>query len=225
MIINIISRIILFFIGWSQFSDKTYKQFTKNKLNIIMYQHTSYIDLYIMMLYYLSYPNSNNKIKILLYNTPINFQYVYIISILCYIGIIPYISFINKSDDVIFNELLNDITTNQNSKCSILIPFNFYKEYPDIYGKLTKKCEFYTMSAGLDYDKHILKVSTEIPSKIDNEFVDKFLTHYISKIIPLNPHYQLSDTKKFTSKIKSYNLYRLFILFILILMVLFIIYT
>ena len=223
MILSIISRTILYFMGWSQFSDFVQKQFFKNQINIMMYSNTSYIDLYIMILYYMSYHRKHNTIKMLLINnqsnlqglSKFNYQYIFLNWILNNIGVDTYLSLSDKIDNILIEQLIDNLKNQE--KTILLIPFSYYIENTEIYDILKNNIKFCSMSIGLDYEKKIVKLSPEIPSIIENDFVNKFLQHYISNIVPINPSnvkFKIRQHNK--SQLKIFNFKRLKILIVIV---------
>jgi hypothetical protein len=228
MILSIISRTILYFMGWSQISDIIHQQFFKKQINIIMYSNTSYIDLYIMILYYLSYHRKHNTIKMLLVNnhanlqsnlesmpSNFNFQYIFLNWILNNIGVDTYLSLSNKIDNILIEQLINNLKNQE--KTILLIPFSYYNENKEIYDILKNNVKFSSMSIGLDYEKKIVKLSPEIPSIIENEFVNRFLQHYISNIVPINPsNVKFKIRKHNKSQVTILNFKRLKVLIVIV---------
>ncbi len=229
MILSIISRTILYFMGWSQFSDIVQKQFFKNQINIMMYSNTSYIDLYIMILYYMSYHRKHNTIKMLLVNnqsnlqskqseqslSKFNYQYIFLNWILNNIGVDTYLSLSDKIDNILIEQLIDNLKNQE--KTILLIPFSYYIENTEIYDILKNNIKFCSMSIGLDYEKKIVKLSPEIPSIIENDFVNKFLQHYISNIVPINPSIVKFKIRKHNkSQLTIFNFKRLKILIIIV---------
>ena len=223
MLLSIISRTILYFMGWSQFSDIIHNQFLKNQINMIMYSNTSYIDLYIMILYYMSYHRKHNTIKMLLVNNQsnlqsnsnFNFQYIFLNWILNNIGIDTYLSLSNKIDNMLIEQLINNLKNQE--KTILLIPFSYYNENKEMYDMFKNNVKFSSMSIGLDYEKKIVKLSPEIPSIIDNEFVNRFLQHYISNIVPINPsNVKFNIRKHKKSQLTIFNFKRLKVLIVII---------
>ena len=231
MLLSIISRTILYFMGWSQFSDIFHKQFLKNQINMIMYSNTSYIDLYIMILYYMSYHRKHNTIKMLLVNNQanlqsnlqsnFNFQYIFLNWILNNIGVDTYLSLSNKIDNMLIEQLINNLKNQE--KTILLIPFSYYNENKEIYDILKNNVKFSSMSIGLDYQKKIVKLSPEIPSIIDNEFVNRFLQHYISNIVPINPsNVKFNIRKHKKSQLTIFNFKRLKVLIVILILIFFV---
>jgi hypothetical protein len=109
--------------------------------------------------------------------------------------------------------MLNNINTDE--PCIILIPFTFYLENNEIYDTLKSYMSFSTMSVGFDYERKMMKISPEIPSFIDNDFVKKFIEHYISNIVPININNLNYKIRKY-SKASIFNFKRLKILTIII---------
>jgi len=215
MILSIISRTILYFMGWSQFSDIIHQQFLKTQINIIMYSNTSYIDLYIMILYYMSYHRKHNTIKMLLVNNQSNFQYIFLNWILNNIGVDTYLSLSNKIDNMLIEQLINNLKNQE--KTILLIPFSYYNENKEMYDIFKNNVKFSSMSIGLDYEKKIVKLSPEIPSIIDNEFVNRFLQHYISNIVPINPsNVKFNIRKHKKSQLTIFNFKRLKVLIVIV---------
>jgi hypothetical protein len=215
--------------GWSQFSDIIHKQFLKNQINMIMYSNTSYIDLYIMILYYMSYHRKHNTIKMLLVNNQsdlesnlqsnsnFNFQYIFLNWILNNIGVDTYLSLSNKIDNMLIEQLINNLKNQE--KTILLIPFSYYNENKEMYDMLKNNVKFSSMSIGLDYEKKIVKLSPEIPSTIDNGFVNRFLQHYISNIVPINPsNVKFNIRKHNKSQLTIFNFKRLKVLIVIVLL-------
>jgi hypothetical protein len=214
--------------GWSQISDIIHQQFFKKQINIIMYSNTSYIDLYIMILYYLSYHRKHNTIKMLLVNNQsnlqsaqslsnFNFQYIFLNWILNNIGVDTYLSLSNKIDNILIEQLINNLKNQE--KTILLIPFSYYNENKEIYDILKNNVKFSSMSIGLDYEKKIVKLSPEIPSIIENEFVNRFLQHYISNIVPINPsNVKFKIRKHNKSQLTIFNFKRLKVLIVIVLL-------
>jgi hypothetical protein len=215
--------------GWSQFSDIVQKQFFKNQINIMMYSNTSYIDLYIMILYYMSYHRKHNTIKMLLVNnqsnlqskqseqslSKFNYQYIFLNWILNNIGVDTYLSLSDKIDNILIEQLIDNLKNQE--KTILLIPFSYYIENTEIYDILKNNIKFCSMSIGLDYEKKIVKLSPEIPSIIENDFVNKFLQHYISNIVPINPSIVKFKIRKHNkSQLTIFNFKRLKILIIIV---------
>jgi hypothetical protein len=215
--------------GWSQFSDIVQKQFFKNQINIMMYSNTSYIDLYIMILYYMSYHRKHNTIKLLLVDnqsnlqsnqseqslSKFNYQYIFLNWILNNIGVDTYLSLSDKIDNILIEQLIDNLKNQE--KTILLIPFSYYIENTEIYDILKNNITFSSMSIGLDYEKKIVKLSPEIPSIIENDFVNKFLQHYISNIVPINPSnvkFKIRQHNK--SQLTIFNFKRLKILIIIV---------
>jgi len=219
MFISIISRIIIYLIGWNHISEFNYKQLLINNNILLFYSHTSYKDFYLLMLYYLSYHIRHKKIKLLIINKFLNIHYIYLNNILNYLGIKTYLD-INNNNNILHN-ILNDI--NIDEPCIILIPFTFYLEHTEIYELIKTYIKFSTMSVGFDYEKKILKISPEIPSFIENDFVKKFIQHYISNIVPINID-NLNYKIRKHSKTSLFNLKRLKILTNILLFILFILF-
>ena len=231
MLLSIISRTILYFMGWSQFSDIIHKQFLKNQINMIMYSNTSYIDLYIMILYYMSYHRKHITIKMLLVNNQanlqsnlesnlqsnFNFQYIFLNWILNNIGVDTYLSLSDKIDNILIEQLINNLKNQE--KTILLIPFSYYNENKEMYDMFKNNVKFSSMSIGLDYEKKIVKLSPEIPSIIENEFVNRFLQHYISNIVPINPsNVKFNIRKHKKSQLTIFNFKRLKVLIVIVLL-------
>ena len=107
---------------------------------------------------------------------------------------------------------------------SLAWPTLYFKSLPNKIYKSFVKCasgllfiKFSSMSIGLDYEKKIVKLSPEIPSIIDNEFVNRFLQHYISNIVPINPsNVKFNIRKHKKSQLTIFNFKRLKVLIVII---------
>lgn len=185
--VSLMSRTVLFLMGWSAIDDIVFNKLTMNKRCVLVFSHTSYSDFYILLLYLLSYPNRSHYIRTLVKPQP--FEYAG--WLLNKIGAIPAtrVDFKNGgSVPKIVSEIIKC------PECLFLISPKgtiVKAEWRSGYYNIAKQLNCNILVTGLDYEIKKPKASYPIYHGENEEDIKPFLLQELSDIVPLYPECEI----------------------------------
>jgi len=208
---RLLSKLVLFIMGWSLLDKPTLSQLTKNKRAILIFSHTSYADFYIVLLYLLSYPNELSHVRMLVKPEP----FKYLGWILRAFGGIP----ATKVDDKQGGAVDRIVSTLKESPMTALLisPKGTIIKRPwrSGYYHIATGLDANLMVAGLDYEKKCVIISPEISSSESEDVIKTFLEKELSQIVPLFPEEEIVPIREHNEQKRSIidhnKLYRIII--------------
>ena len=189
---SILSKTILFVIGWASVNKNTFKRLNSYPRTILVFSHTTYCDFFIMILYKLAYPDELQHLKTLVKPQP--FEYAG--WLLHKIGAIPATKVEDKNGGAV-NRIVNELK--EFDKFIFLISPKgtiVKREWRSGYYHIGKELNAVFRTAGLDYEKKCVIISEEAQNDNDEEAVKEFLQDKLQQIVPLFPEEEIVDIRQ-----------------------------
>lgn len=194
--IALIARPILFCLGWSHISENALNRMSKYNRSVAVFSHTSYIDFYLFLLYFLAYPRRLNHIRTLMKPQP--FQYAG--WLLRRFGAVPATRVDEKNGGAV-SRIVRDLK--QWDKCMLLISPKgtiVKQEWRSGYYHIAKQLDAHLLVVGLDYEHKYPAASEPIFHKETESEVRDLLFNDLKKIVPLFPEDEIVPIRTHTHR-------------------------
>ena len=187
---SLMSRIILFSMGWSLLNNSIYNELIKYDRTVLIFSHTSYADFYILILYILTYPNLRH-VRTLIKPQP----FKYAGNILTKLGAIPSTKLEDKNGGAV-SRIISELK--QDEKFIFLISPKgtiMKKEWRSGYYHIAKDLDAELRVIGLDYEKKQVYMSPQISHRQNESIVRQQLFQELKKIVPLVPESEVVEIR------------------------------
>jgi len=190
--LKIVSSSILYVMGWNPIDANLLCRLNHYDRQILVYNHTSYADFFIMLLYMFKYNTELYYMRTLMKPQPFR----YIGRILNFFGIIPSTKVDDKNGGAV-DRICSELVTR--SKSLLLISPKgtiVQREWRTGYYNIAKKTHSLVVAMGLDYEEKKVKGCKHISTLgiTESEVRDK-LKKDLYNIVPLHPENEMMDIR------------------------------
>lgn len=191
-ILSLTVKIILFCLGWKLPKERDLIKFNEHDRTVAIFSHTTYIDFFLLLLYYLAFPEGFKNIRPLV--VAWTFEYMGLCWLLNKMGAIPATKLSEKNGGA--TERIISELSQQDKFIFLISPKGtiLKKEWRSGYLAISSHFEAHLMVVGVDYEKKKCIVGKAI--KYDDPELTKILHEQLSKIVPLFPECEIVDIRK-----------------------------
>lgn len=191
----VISRIILYILGWSWIDQGALQRLTAHKRSVVIFSHTTYVDFYILILYLMAHPDRFYYMRTLVKPQP----FKYAGWLLRLFGAIPATSIDDKNGGAV-NRIVHDLEQEERT-IFLISPKGTIDKRPwrSGYYHIAQTLKAPLMIAGLDYEQHKVIVSPYIDYTLSEPEIRDFLHQHLAQLVPLYPECEVVPIRPHTS--------------------------